>query len=106
VLRGDGRQPGALDHDDRRPGIVPRAGAGDHVVSRSVLRGPPSAGAGGSAFGNGLLGSPMSSGKEDDAEHTSKLDGYVDLDRLFTPDGPAFPAVIGLATVEDEDDER
>ena len=103
---GNGRQSGALDREGRGPVMVPRAGVGEPVVSRSVLRGPSSAGAGGSALRNGMLGSPASSGKEDDTEHTSKLDGYVDLDKLFTPDGPAFPAVIGAETDEDEDDER
>jgi hypothetical protein len=97
VLGGNGRQPGA---SDRRPAMGPRAGVGDPVVSRSVLRGASSAGASGA--GPGMWGSPVSSSGEDDTEHRSKLDGYVDLDKLFAIDEPAFPAVIGAETDEDE----
>jgi uncharacterized protein YukE len=96
---GYDRHPGA---SDRRPAMGPRVGAGDQVVSRSVLRGAPSAGAGASGVGTGMWGSPTSPGKEDDTEHTSKLDGYVDLDKLFALDEPAFPSVIGVENDEDE----
>lgn len=104
-LGGNGRHPGASDRDGRRPAMGPRVGVGDHVVSRSVLRGAPSAGAGASGHGNGMWGSPASSGTDDDVEHKSKLDGYVDLDKLFALDGPAFPAVIGAENDEDENEE-
>jgi hypothetical protein len=104
ALGGNGRNPGAPDRDGRRPGIGPRVGAGDHVVSRSVLRGAPSAGAGASGLGNGMWGSPTSSGNDDDTEHKSKLDGYVDLDKLFAVDEPVFPSVIGAKN--DENDEN
>jgi uncharacterized protein YukE len=98
ALGGNGRHPGV---PDRRPAMGPRAGVGDQVVSRSVLRGASSAGA--SGVGPGMWGSPVSSsGEDDDTEHRSKLDGYVDLDKLFAIDEPAFPAVIGAETDEDE----